>query len=1039
MKWEEKHIHLNKLAALFMLISILGAMPIAISDPLDSPNLDGTRLLTWNFDTQLDYVTDNITLETGYANISTYQSIWHQTSNADFWNGTSANNINVSAGEIRLALDTGLQLLANGNFTNPMGAAGTADNWEVETTLKPGPPFQGIETRRTTGGIDDDEYCWRNLFVDGNAGLGYNHSVWLNQTFILTTIPLDVNISVFHNFVNNSFDITPGTLAEIYITNLNTNQTYNINSTGWVNETYLDYTPLRSEDITPFNETGLYNISLYTNTSSADNVSHQPTNIENFWDNASIEYSAYRPSGNFTSQVLDTGSYAMWNNISWRESLPTGTDIELYVRTGNSSVPTDSIWSDWSGALTDPASSVIDRPWGQYIQYRVELITGSTNLTPILENVTVKYNKFNLAGEIQTLDYSPTNITSWGFFSHDEELNGQTVRYQYSTNSGTLWTDMPLDGDLRYLNPGASIRIKALLSTTDSVVTPSVITMELSYVSSEPAITLEPVWNVESAESGDTVRLYVHFNNSVDSISSTAWLNVYLDENLEYRANNTDSLTSFQEFIPDDDTNVQKYVFTNIPLGDNTIWIDSVLNTGMDEGTILQTTVTLEYLDPLENRVESKLELTYLRVDAPVISAELIALENSTDVGDTINYQVQVNNTGHGLATMVWLNTTLDDRLQIPLLNTQNFTRRITNLVGLSSQLIYFNLTLRENVVQNSVIPIQLTIQYSDASGFMRQTESNQATILTALKSSVSLALLTQESQVNSDELFVITVQYSNTGYGSAESIYFNMTLPDGLELDSSSEDFISFGNQYVWEIDDVGQGTHSFTITFRALKMSQDYYTSEIIMNMQVTDPVEGELDLASSNVLSIEIERIYTFWEEIYWPWSGIAMALAGFFIIYGLWYYFKPEPPTIDDAFVIYRDGRLISHRKSSSGLKEELDGDLVSAMLTVVQEFISESLSKDKTDKVKKLEFGDRELYVERGENIHISVMYSGSMNKKLENQIFELRHMIEEEHPFLSTWDGRMTKLEDINPQLDKLIEEWQFFNGKGDYSPGTNA
>ena len=156
---------------------------------------------------------------------------------------------------------------------------------------------------------------------------------------------------------------------------------------------------------------------------------------------------------------------------------------------------------------------------------------------------------------------------------------------------------------------------------------------------------------------------------------------------------------------------------------------------------------------------------------------------------------------------------------------------------------------------------------------------------------------------------------------------------------------------------------------------------------------------------------------------------MAIASIFIIYGMWYYFKPIPPTIDDVFAIYKDGRLISHRKSSSGMRSELDGDLVSAMLTAVQEFISDSLSKDSTDKVKKLQFGDRELYVERGENVHLTVIYSGSMNNKLEGQILELNQKIEDEHPFLQAWDGRMSDLEDIGPQLDSFIEEWQHQNG----------
>ncbi len=600
---------------------------------------------------------------------------------------------------------------------------------------------------------------------------------------------------------------------------------------------------------------------------------------------------------------------------------------------------------------------------------------------------------------------------------------------------------MPVDGDLRYIDVSASIRIRAILKTSDAVVSPSGLWMKLSYVSTEPAITLEPDWTVAGAEAGEVIRLNVHFNNTAASSSSIVWLNVYLDENLEYESNNTDTLAIFDSFITDDNPNIQKYVFTSIPNSNNQFWIDARMGSGISDGTLLQTTVTLDYLDPMGNKAESLLEPASVRADSPLITAELVANEASADIDEIIHYQVHVNNTGRGTAESIWVNSTLDNRLQIPLQDSQNISQQVSNLEWNSSQILHFNATLRENVPQDSIIPVTMELQYSDPTGFIRQTDSNTLTSRATLESQITLVITSQVSHINSDDMLIFTVYYNNTGYGSAETIDFNMTIPEGLKLEISSQACSVLNDVCIWELEDVSPGSHSFTITFRAEKMSQEFHAADVHIFMQVTDPVEGLQEQVSSNILSIQIQRIYTFWEEIYWPWSGIAMALAGFFIIYGLWHYFKPESPTIDDIFVIYRDGRLISHRKSSSGLKAELDGDLVSAMLTVVQEFISESLSKDKTDKVKKMEFGDRELYVERGDNIHISVMYSGSMNKKLETQIIELRQKIENEHPFLPTWDGRMTKLEDINPQLDKLIEEWQSLNGSdsGDYSPDTDA
>ena len=198
-----------------------------------------------------------------------------------------------------------------------------------------------------------------------------------------------------------------------------------------------------------------------------------------------------------------------------------------------------------------------------------------------------------------------------------------------------------------------------------------------------------------------------------------------------------------------------------------------------------------------------------------------------------------------------------------------------------------------------------------------------------------------------------------------------------------------------------------------------------QLTIYMAVTDPVDGAQPTVSSSPVSISITRIYTFWEKIYWPWSGLVMAIVASLTIFGLWYYFKPIPPSIDDAFVIYKDGRMISHRQSATGQKSGLDGDLVGAMLNAVQEFISDSLSNDKSDKVKKLEFGDRELFLERGQSVNLVIIYTGSMNKKLEAQVKELTDHIENGHPFLAEWDGRMSQLADVNPQLDELIKAWQ--------------
>ncbi|MBA3045127.1 MAG: hypothetical protein KKH41_03885 [Candidatus Thermoplasmatota archaeon] len=1016
MKWERNTARLNRITAIFMLLFIIGTVPMVESDPVDNPQPDGTRIITWDFSNQSDYLTDNISIMSGYANLSVYESNWRQDSFQDFNNATEVSSVYFSPiGDVQLFLDEDIQALVNGDFSSP-STGGAADNWSYESEY--------IGLGSWTPERSDTNYWWELMFVDPVDFAPANGTAWINQSFFLPTIPKSTNLSAIHRFVlnNETYEINNGTIASIVLTNpcgeINT-----VIERKWINETDSDWVALWTEDTSFFNSTGIYNISITTFVES--NVTNKQTGgkdgVNNSWDNASLLYDAYRTEGNFTSQVHDTGSYAMWNNISWSENLPAGTDIELFVRTGNSSVPTDSIWSDWSTALTDPSGSDIDRPIGRYIQYKAEFSTAETNLTPVLNSVNIIYNKYHLSGSFQTMDYALGNFTSFGFFTHEVEHNGQKIAYHYSTNSGANWTEMPLDGDIRSINPENSIRIMGILITTDSVVTPSVKWIKLSYVSAEPEFTLEPVWGVAGAEAGETVRLYVNFNSTAQSRSATAWLNVYLDDRLEYVGNNSNTLAIFNSYITDSNPGIRRYVFTQIPPGQNMIWIDATVKSGSVDGDNLQTTVTLEYLDPLENRVESLLSTASLRVNGPVISAVLRCLNATADVGDRVTFRLWVNNTGRGMARHVWLNGTSDDRL-----TGETVAYYIENVQGNSSQILEFSATLNHNVVQGSIVALEWSIDYADVSGYVISGETNTALLGVSLRTMFYLDFVSQIAAANSNEMVVLTVHFNNTGFGTASSIKFNLTIPGGLEYMSSSEECLVVSNKCYWETSNVGPGQHSFTVTLRALKMSTATFQTDVFhVNMQVTDPVDGQVSPVESNGLSLTINRIYTFWENIYWPWSGLAIGIVSFFAVLGLWYFLKPIPPSIDDVFVLYKDGRLISHKKFGGEKESDLDGDLVGAMLTAIQQFVSDSLSSGKRERVKKLEFGERELLLERGNNINLALIYSGSMNRKLQARVLGLTAKIEDEHPNLESWDGRMSKLDDIGPLLDDLIAQWQ--------------
>ena len=103
----------------------------------------------------------------------------------------------------------------------------------------------------------------------------------------------------------------------------------------------------------------------------------------------------YFTQGTFTSRVIDGEYPAMWETITWSESTPGGSSLQLITRTGNTSIP-DASWSPWSAPYATPTGSPITNPMGRYIQYEVNMITPATDFTPTLSEVILVKSEYNM-------------------------------------------------------------------------------------------------------------------------------------------------------------------------------------------------------------------------------------------------------------------------------------------------------------------------------------------------------------------------------------------------------------------------------------------------------------------------------------------------------------------------------------------------------------------------------------------------------------------------------------------------------------------
>ena len=103
------------------------------------------------------------------------------------------------------------------------------------------------------------------------------------------------------------------------------------------------------------------------------------------------EPSKYFSSGNFSSQVLDTNMEgAVWNVLSWDETVDGNTNIIFLVRASDSSFLEDATEPTWvSVGDTSPVTSGL--PEGKYLQWRATLTTSDNSTSPVLQEVRVYY------------------------------------------------------------------------------------------------------------------------------------------------------------------------------------------------------------------------------------------------------------------------------------------------------------------------------------------------------------------------------------------------------------------------------------------------------------------------------------------------------------------------------------------------------------------------------------------------------------------------------------------------------------------------
>ncbi len=126
-------------------------------------------------------------------------------------------------------------------------------------------------------------------------------------------------------------------------------------------------------------------------------------------------------------------------------------------------------------------------------------------------------------------------------------------------------------------------------------------------------------------------------------------------------------------------------------------------------------------------------------------------------------------------------------------------------------------------------------------------------------------------------------------------------------------------------------------------------------------------------------------------------------------------------VEDVFLLSKAGLMISHE--TRRLKPEVDEDVISSMLVAIQDFVRQSFKDEGNVELKRIEFGDKKIYMERGKYLILAAVMRGEMDRYVEHRLKETLEQIEKRYAdILPSWKGDVEKFRGVRDMLRKIWE-----------------
>ena len=629
------------------------------------------------------------------------------------------------------------------------------------------------------------------------------------------------------------------------------------------------------------------------------------------------------------------------------------------------------------------------------------------------ESVTYTFSLTNSGAEAHLLWLNDTLPTGFRYASSTETglggtvaVAGSVVRFAFSAMaSGATWQwDLVATaGPTLVLN--ASYENAASLDYTslnDTLMPESTANLSLTALSPwfpwASVLFLNP-----QALAGAVAPADISFNNLGNEAASYVWINLTLDAHL--------TMTNASAPYAVSGTTVT-FLQQGVGVGGHTIFLNVTVSPAATDLEALSLFGTLDPRDGFGNPLPTTvLVRATLFVHAAQMSVYVAPASPVMEVGVPYPFALSCYNWGLDTASNVWLNFTLPSNLLYvndsspspPTVSGTDFSWHRTNMAPGSFSI---DLYLKARLTTANGTQADLSF-HVDAQGSNHVSLPGISKNVTALIVAPML-LLTITS--TSDHLpsggsgtLVYTLRLTNVGMATAESVFLVDTIDPRLQVlyydaaVSAAED----NQTYNWTFSGLAPGaTQTVNVT---VQLAGEVPAGSVIPNAfeaTYTNSAGLVLGRIRSNPVAVTVTS-----DLAVYGYLGIvaaALALAALVVL-------RRRKTEIEDVFLVYRDGVLISHL--SRTILREKDEDVLSGMLTAVQEFVREAFQYGEHRDLHQMDFGDYRILIERGTYVFLAVVYSGRESAAIHRKVRSVIDRVETEFgTTLATWDGDMEQV-----------------------------